>query len=57
MLKQYNDRLFKKGEVVKFKTDSIKFSGKVIGVNKLGQLIIDKGIEQTYNFGEIIWEI
>ncbi len=57
MLKQYNDRLFKKGEVVKFKTDQIKFSGKVVGVNKLGQLIIDKGIEQTHNFGEIIWEI
>jgi BirA family biotin operon repressor/biotin-[acetyl-CoA-carboxylase] ligase len=57
MLKLYNDKLFKKGEVVKFKKDQIKFSGKVIGVNKLGQLIINQGMEQTYNFGEIIWEI
>ena len=57
MLIEYNNRLYKKSSIVKFKTKNIQFSGKVIGVNKLGQLIIDQGIEQTYNFGEINWEI
>ncbi len=57
MLIEYNNRLYKKNEFVKFKHNQIVFTGKVIGVNKLGQLIINKGIEQTYNFGEITWEI
>jgi BirA family biotin operon repressor/biotin-[acetyl-CoA-carboxylase] ligase len=57
MLAEYNNRLFKKGALVKFKQKQIQFTGKVIGVNKHGQLIIDHGIEQTYNFGEITWEI
>ena len=57
MLVEYNDRLFKKGEMVKFKTNQIHFIGKVKGVNKLGQLIIEKETEQTYNFGEISWKL
>ena len=57
MLVEYNDRLFRKGEDVKFKSNQIQFTGKVVGVNKYGQLIINKGIEQSYNFGEITWEI
>jgi len=57
MLVEYNERLFRKEEDVKFKSNQILFTAKVIGVNKQGQLIIDKGIEQTYNFGEITWEI
>jgi biotin-(acetyl-CoA carboxylase) ligase len=57
MLIEYNNRLFKKGELVKFKQHQIGFTGKVIGVNAVGQLIVEHGIEQTYNFGELIWEI
>ena len=57
MLKEYNNRLFKKGALVKFKQNQVLFNGTVIGVNALGQLIVDNGIEQTYNFGEITWEI
>ncbi len=57
MLAVYNMHLYKFGENVKFKNKNIHFSGIVKGVNKQGQLIIDQGIEQTYNFGEIIWEI
>jgi hypothetical protein len=49
--------LFKKDELVKLKQKQIAFTGKLIGVNALGQLIIEQGIEQTYNFGEITWEI
>ncbi len=57
MLAEYNERLFMKGQDVKFKSNQIQFTAKVMGVNKQGQLIINKGIEQTYNFGEITWEI
>ena len=57
MLAEYNERLFMKGQEVKFKSNQIQFTAKVVGVNKLGQLIVDKGIEQSYNFGEITWEI
>lgn len=56
LLATYNKRLYKRGALVKFKHNAISFSGKVIGVNAQGQLIIEHGIEQAYNFGEIIWE-
>ncbi len=57
MLAVYNSHLYKLGEEVKFKSKHMRFSGIVKGVNKQGQLIIDQGIEQTYNFGEITWDI
>jgi BirA family biotin operon repressor/biotin-[acetyl-CoA-carboxylase] ligase len=56
MLATYNKRLYKKGKEVKFKNNNISFTGTVIGVNTSGQLIINHGIEQAYNFGEIVWE-
>jgi BirA family biotin operon repressor/biotin-[acetyl-CoA-carboxylase] ligase len=56
MLATYNKRLYKNGKEVKFKNNNISFTGTVLGVNALGQLIINHGIEQAYNFGEIIWE-
>ena len=57
MLIEYNNRLFKKGEDVKFIANQIQFTAKVIGVNKEGQLIVHKGIEQYFNFGAINWVI
>ncbi len=57
MLAEYNTHLYKLGKTVKFKNKNIHFTGIVKGVNKQGQLIIDQGIEQTYNFGEITWDI
>ena len=56
MLETYNKRLYKKGSILKFKKNNIGFTGKVIGVNQQGQLIIENGIAQAYNFGEIVWE-
>lgn len=57
MLAEYNERLFMKGQEVKFKTNQVQFSAKVVGVNKEGKLIVNKGIEQSYNFGAITWDI
>ena len=57
MLAEYNERLFMKGQEVKFKSNHIHFLAEVVGVNKEGKLLVNNGIEQSYNFGEIIWEI
>jgi BirA family biotin operon repressor/biotin-[acetyl-CoA-carboxylase] ligase len=57
LLKQYNDRLFKKGAMVNFNANGNSFSGKVMGVNEMGQLIVDQGTVETYNFGDLKWEI
>jgi biotin-(acetyl-CoA carboxylase) ligase len=57
LLMEYNQRLFKKGALVQFNKNGISFAGKVMGVNEKGQLIVDHGTTQTYNFGDLQWEI
>jgi BirA family biotin operon repressor/biotin-[acetyl-CoA-carboxylase] ligase len=57
LLDEYNQRLFKKGAVVQFNKNGISFAGKVMGVNEKGQLIVDHGTIETYNFGDLQWEI
>lgn len=52
----YHSRLYKLGEKVKFKNGAIQFEGIVKGVNKNGQLIVDKGVEEAYDFGKLLWE-
>jgi BirA family biotin operon repressor/biotin-[acetyl-CoA-carboxylase] ligase len=54
---EYNQRLFKKGALVNFKSKGMDVSGTVMGVNEKGQIIIDQGTAQTYNFGDLQWEI
>ena len=57
LLMEYNQRLFKKGALVNFNGNGNSFTGKVVGVNKKGQLIVDQGNVETYNFGDLQWEI
>ena len=57
LLMEYNQRLFKKGALVNFNANGNSFTGKVVGVNKKGQLIVDQGTVETYNFGDLKWEI
>jgi BirA family biotin operon repressor/biotin-[acetyl-CoA-carboxylase] ligase len=54
-LKEYNSLLYKRGELVKFKKENIHFEGVVKGVNAGGQLIIEAGVEQAFDVGEIDW--
>ena len=56
-LTQYNQVLWGKDEKRKFKKQNTSFEATILGVNEKGQLILDQGIEQTYNFGELIWTI
>jgi BirA family biotin operon repressor/biotin-[acetyl-CoA-carboxylase] ligase len=56
-LASFNDILWQKGTKRKFKKQNTSFEATILGVNEKGQLVLDQGIEQTYNFGELIWII
>jgi len=56
-LKMYNQFLYKKGELVKFRKDNRVFSATIKNVNPTGQLVVQHGIEEQFNFGEIEWLI
>ena len=57
ILAAYNNRLFKKDAWVNFIFNQQPLKGKVKRVNEKGQLVIENEIEQSYNFGTLIWEI
>jgi BirA family biotin operon repressor/biotin-[acetyl-CoA-carboxylase] ligase len=52
---EFNNRLFKKGQVVKFKRNQIVFQAKVIQTNMQGELEIEHSIKETVRNGEIEW--
>jgi len=51
----YNGHLYKKNEIVKFKRHNRIFTATVKNVNESGQLIVEHGIEETLDFGEVEW--
>ena len=53
----YNQLLYKKDEIVKFKKDNRIFSGIIKNVTPTGQLIVQHGVEEQFDFGEIEWLI
>jgi BirA family biotin operon repressor/biotin-[acetyl-CoA-carboxylase] ligase len=57
ILKLYNDALYKKDQIVKFKKGNRKFEAVVKSVTATGQLAVQHGIEEVFDFGEIEWEI
>lgn len=57
ILQEYNNVLFKKGESVTLKKNNIVFDCFIKGVNIYGQLVIEKGIEQLLDSGEVEWVI
>jgi BirA family biotin operon repressor/biotin-[acetyl-CoA-carboxylase] ligase len=52
---EYNNRLYKKNEIVKFKRHNRVFTATVKNVNENGQLIVDHGIEERLDFGDVEW--
>ena len=54
-LMTYNQHLYKKDEIQKFKKGARLFEAIVKKVNQDGQLIVDSGIEEAFNFGAIEW--
>ena len=41
---------------MKFTYEGKTINGIIKSVNEKGQLILDQGAEQTYNFGDLKWE-
>lgn len=54
-LQEFNTHLYKRGESVKFKKESILFSAQVSAVNEQGELLVKDGLQDSFQFGEIVW--
>lgn len=57
ILETYNQFLYKKGELVKLKKGNRIFSGIIKNVTQTGQLIVQHGVEEQFDFGAIEWLI
>ena len=57
LLKNYNDVLYKKGQKIKLKKENAVFECTLMEVNLYGQLIVDTGLIQAFNVGEVEWVI
>ncbi|HET9825272.1 MAG TPA: biotin--[acetyl-CoA-carboxylase] ligase [Chitinophagaceae bacterium] len=55
ILDQYNEVLYKKNEIVKFKKVNRLFNATVKNVNEAGELIVQHGLEERFDFGELEW--
>jgi BirA family biotin operon repressor/biotin-[acetyl-CoA-carboxylase] ligase len=55
ILKNYNDALYKRNEIVKFKQGTKVFSGAIKEVDNFGRLVIESGIEQAFETGQVEW--
>ena len=55
LIEEYNRRLFKKNQLVKFKKNQVVFEAKIIGVDKNGELEIERGIVEKHPHGSIEW--
>jgi BirA family biotin operon repressor/biotin-[acetyl-CoA-carboxylase] ligase len=54
-LNRYNQLLYKKDQTQQFKTGNRIFEGIVKEVNGDGQLILDTGMHEIFNFGTLEW--
>jgi BirA family biotin operon repressor/biotin-[acetyl-CoA-carboxylase] ligase len=57
LLNEYNHRLYQCGKTIRLKRNSIVFNCLLKSVNEFGQLIVQTGIEQAYNVGEVEWQL
>lgn len=57
LLAVYNEHLFRRGEIVHLKKDNSRFSCTLSGVNEEGELLVENGPSDRFQFGEISWII
>ncbi len=57
LLHDYNACLYKKDAAVRLKKASRVFEAVIKSVNASGQLLVNTGIEEAIDFGEIEWII
>lgn len=55
MLENYNALLYKHSTSARFRKGNVTFDAVIKGVNRQGQLILEHGIEEAVNYGEIEW--
>jgi len=55
MLAAYNSHLYKRKQEVKLKCGPIVFTGIIKGVSATGELLILKGLRDSFRFGEVEW--
>lgn len=55
MLANYNQYLFKRGEVVRLRHNSAAFYCTVEGVSAEGELLVTGGPKESFRFGEVEW--
>lgn len=51
----YLSQLYKRGATVKLKKDNRVFEAAIISVSPVGKLMVQHGIEEEFDFGEIEW--
>ncbi len=56
-LEAYNRILYKRGERVSLKKDTILFHPIIKAVRANGRLVVDNGIEEEYDLGQLVWVI
>lgn len=57
LMNEYNNNLYKKNAVVKFKKDAALFEARVIAVDNKGRLIIETTHKEAFGFGTVEWII
>lgn len=57
LLTAYNEHLFRKGEIIHLKKESSRFACTLSGVNEQGELLVENGPSDRFQFGEISWII
>jgi BirA family biotin operon repressor/biotin-[acetyl-CoA-carboxylase] ligase len=57
ILEMYNQRLYKRNEMVKLRKGNRIFSGIIKEVTQTGQLVVQHSVEEQFDFGKIEWLI
>lgn len=57
LLEEYNERLYKRGEMVRLRKDNIVFETQIRSVSPQGQLQTADAIGRHFDFGEVEWLI
>ena len=57
LMNEYNQHLYKKNSIVKFKKDAVVFEGRIMKVDEAGRLIVQTSFEEAFEFGSVEWII
>lgn len=57
LLDTYNKHLYKRGEKVRLKKNNRAFNALIKQVTENGQLVTETGMEERFDFGEVVWMV